>query len=297
MKNLGIPIFYFHIIKKCMNVAILIILLLFSLDFLISTVSNIEDFSKGISVWTILKSFAKDSYIGVVDYFEIAMLLSALISLSLFKEANNLEALRSAGTSPIKIILITAISPFILSIIFILGESLISKNLSHQSRPNNDWAQTNTAIIKTNEESSLILLHDKNLSVKAVAKTHNGGSKMDLIINKDQKYTNEILNISFNDNLDEFPTNYLFKTREILFLPFTTLSIIFLASIFIFNVNRSFGVGRAIFIGVMFGFVYSICKDLLVAIFNTYNLPVLIAILILPLTAMSAGIYWLKRAG
>ena len=75
-----------------------------------------------------IQNTAIESFEGLLSYFEMIMLLSVLITLSIFKQANNIAILQSFGQSPLKISMIAACAPLILSFLFIGFSLLIPSN-------------------------------------------------------------------------------------------------------------------------------------------------------------------------
>ena len=60
-----------------------------------------------------------------------------------------------------------------------------------------------------------------------------------------------------------------------IFLPLSIIAVIFLAGSLMFGMTRSGGVGRQIIIGISFGLIYDLVKDLSIASFLTYQWPIL----------------------
>ena len=66
-----------------------------------------------------IQNIAIESFEGLLSYFEMIMLLGVLITLSTFKQANNIAILQSFGQSPLKISMIAACAPLILSFLLL----------------------------------------------------------------------------------------------------------------------------------------------------------------------------------
>ena len=78
-------------------------------------------------------------------------------------------------------------------------------------------------------------------------------------------------------------------------LPVSIIAIIFLAGSLMFDSSRLGGVGRQIIIGISFGLIYDLMKDLSVASFLTYQWPILIAHLLPIMIIFGIGTYKFKR--
>lgn len=114
---------YKHIFLRCFFISLLTLVVFFVLDFVISLITE----SSGFSMLQI-QNTAIESFEGLLSYFEMIMLLGVLITLSTFKQANNIAILQSFGQSPLKISMIAACAPLILSFLFIGFSLLIPSN-------------------------------------------------------------------------------------------------------------------------------------------------------------------------
>ena len=115
-----------------------------------------------------------------------------------------------------------------------------------------------------------------------------------------------------NNNLENFSTHSLLAMKNFflseddlqkidsliyarLLMPLSIMAIIFLAGSLMFNTTRSSGVGRQIIIGISIGFIYDLIKDLSIASFLTYQLPIAIAYF-LPITILlTIGAYKFQK--
>ena len=115
-----------------------------------------------------------------------------------------------------------------------------------------------------------------------------------------------------NNNLENFSTHSLLAMKNFflseddlqkidsliysrLLMPLSIMAVIFLAGSMMFHTSRSSGVGRQIIIGISIGFIYDLIKDLSIASFLTYQLPIAIAYL-LPITILLAiGAYKFQK--
>ena len=80
-----------------------------------------------------------------------------------------------------------------------------------------------------------------------------------------------------------------------IFLPLSIIAVIFLAGSLMFGMTRSGGVGRQIIIGISFGLIYDLVKDLSIASFLTYQCPILGAHILPIALVISLGLLSYRR--
>ena len=101
------------------------------------------------------------------------------------------------------------------------------------------------------------------------------------------------LRITYQPDKDLQKIDSLIYARVL--LPVSIIAIIFLAGSLMFDSLRSGGVGRQIIIGISFGLIYDLIKDLSIASFLTYQWPILIAHLLPIMILIGIGTYKFKR--
>ena len=255
---------YKHIFLRCFFISLLTLLVFFVLDFVISLITESSGFSMFQIQNTVIESFE-----GLLSYFEMIMLLSVLITLSIFKQANNIVILQSFGQSPLKISMIAACAPLILSFLFI-GFSLLIPSNDVDTYP--QW--------ELEDQSISVLQKDKVISI-------------DFSSNK----INKVLSTTPNDlSANTEPSSVLQKmSSRTLSLPFATLALVLLASIFLYKHQRNFSISQSIFFGIAAGFGYKLISDLFYLGFRSFDLNINLGIFIPPTIALCFSVFFFLR--
>ena len=79
------------------------------LDFSVTLVLELENLNEDMDFYVIFNSVLLEQPHKGMQYLESSMLIGTLIALTIFNQQGNLIFLRSAGFSPIKIVLISGI--------------------------------------------------------------------------------------------------------------------------------------------------------------------------------------------
>ena len=310
-----------HLIKRTFLISALVWLVMLFLDFSVTLVMELENLSYDKSFRTTFNVVLSEQLHKGMQYLESSMLIGTLIALSIFNQQGNLVFLRSAGFSPIKIVLVSGLGPIILSLALIFFDETLFLDLSKKSsilhQPSHSiediqWEITEKNLIglrRLNErDARAIQVVEFNDQQKIIS----FGNYLEGSLINGQLF---LADSNIQQSLD-FPTSFflsnnllenfslhsllgLKKTYLIeedlqkidsliyarLLLPISIIAIIFLAGSLMFNSVRSAGVGRQIIIGISIGFIYDLIKDLSIASFLTYQLPILIAHL-LPITIL-----------
>ena len=90
-----------------------------------------------------------------MQYLESSMLIGTLISLTIFNQQGNLVFLRSAGFSPLKIVLVSGLGPLVFSLALIFLDETLFMNLAKTSK-----------ILNQSDQSAKVIqweMADKNL--------------------------------------------------------------------------------------------------------------------------------------
>ena len=95
---------------------------------------NLADDNSFISIFNVV--LYEQLHKGM-QYLESSMLIGTLIALSIFNQQGNLVFLRSAGLSPLKIVLVSGIGPIILSLALIFFDETLFLDLSQKSKAMN----------------------------------------------------------------------------------------------------------------------------------------------------------------
>jgi len=249
------------------------------------------------------------------------MLIGTLIALTIFNKQGNLVFLRSAGFSPIKIVLVSGLGPIIFSFMLIFFDEILFLDLSKKSKLLNQpfytseevqWEITDKNLIglkRINErevQAIQVVEFDNQQRISSSKNYFEGNIENGKLLITDpttQKIfdfpsssflsSNALENFSLYSLLSlrktYLPDDDLQKINSLIyakvFLPISIIAIIFLAGSLMFDSTRSSGVGRQIILGISIGFIYDLIKDLSIASFLTYQLPMVIAYL-LPITIL-----------
>jgi len=266
-----------------------------------------------------------------MQYLESSMLIGTLIALSIFNQQGNLVFLRSAGFSPLKIVLVSGIGPIILSLALIFFDETLFLDLSKQSKTINQLAESSEVFQWEITEKNLIGLRrldnnkvqdiqiidfNDNQSIASSSAYQEGKlDKGQLIVQGSTTKQSFNFSASFllsNNTLETLSLASLLNLKRTyqldkdlqkinsliyarVLLPVSIIAIIFLAGSLMFDSLRSGGVGRQIIIGISIGLIYDLIKDLSIASFLTYQWPILIAHLVPIMILIGIGAYKFQR--
>ena len=310
-----------HLIKKSFVISAMVWTVMLFLDFSVTLVLELENISAEKDFFTIFSVLLYEQPNKGMQYLESSMLIGTLIALSIFNKQGNLVFLRSAGFSPIKIVLVSGLGPIIFSFMLIFFDETVFLDLSKKSKLLNQPFQSSEEVQWEITDKNLIGLKRINaLEVRAIqvvefdnqqrissSKNYFEGNiengKLLITDPTTQKIfdfpsssflsSNALENFSLYSLLSlrktYLPDDDLQKINSLIyakvFLPISIIAIIFLAGSLMFDSTRSSGVGRQIILGISIGFIYDLIKDLSIASFLTYQLPMVIAYL-LPITIL-----------
>ena len=320
-----------HLIIRSFVISALVWLVMLFLDFAVTLVMELENLSDDTSFLNIFYLVLYEQLHKGMQYLESSMLIGSLISLSIFNQQGNLVFLRSAGFSPLKIVLVSGLGPLILSLVLIfLDETLFM-----------DLAKTSKTLNQPNQSAELIQwgVADKNLI--GLSRLNDSEAEAIRIIefNDQQKIISfnsfkegelddgklQIVDSSYNKTFD-FPASFLLSNNALekfslpalfrlknsyqlnkdlqkidsliysrFLMPISIIAIIFLAGSLMFDNMRSTGVGRQIIIGISLGLIYDLIKDLSIASFLTYQWPILMAHLLPIMILIGVGTYKFQK--
>ena len=103
------------------------------LDFSVTLVMELENLSINQTLSVIFNTVLYEQLHKGMQYLESSMLIGTLIALSIFNQQGNLVFLRSAGFSPLKIVLVLGLGPIILSLALIFLDETLFLDLSKKS--------------------------------------------------------------------------------------------------------------------------------------------------------------------
>ena len=116
------------------------------LDFSVTLVMELENLSINQTLSVIFNTVLYEQLHKGMQYLESSMLIGTLIALSIFNQQGNLVFLRSAGFSPLKIVLISGLGPIILSLALIFLDETLFLDLSKKSNTLSQPIQSAEAI-------------------------------------------------------------------------------------------------------------------------------------------------------
>tara|TARA_B100001027_G_scaffold100304_1_gene68907 strand:- start:993 stop:1988 length:996 start_codon:yes stop_codon:yes gene_type:complete len=320
-----------HLIRKSFLISAMVWTVMLFLDFSVTLILELENLSAEQGFFTIFNILLYEQLHKGMQYLESSMLIGTLIALSILNKQGNLVFLRSAGFSPFKIVLVSGLGPIIFSLILIFFDETLFLDLSKKSKIFNQsfhsteqlqWTITNKNLIglkRINENEvraiQIIEFNDQQRVTSSDNFLEGNLENGELLItdSKSQKiYDFPTSYFISNNNLENFSLHSLLDLKNSylseddlqkidsliyarLLMPLSIMAVIFLAGSLMFHTSRSSGVGRQIIIGISIGFVYDLIKDLSIASFLTYQLPIAMAYL-LPITILLAiGAYKFQK--
>ena len=301
------------------------------LDFSVTLVMELENLADDNSFISIFNVVLYEQLHKGMQYLESSMLIGTLIALSIFNQQGNLVFLRSAGLSPLKIVLVSGIGPIILSLALIFFDETLFLDLSKKSKAMNQptesaevfqWEITEKNLIGLkridNNQAQAIQIIEFNDKQRIASSSSFQEGKFDkdqlvildsptqqsfnfpasVLLSKNVLETlsfSSLLNLkrAYQSDKDLQKIDSLIYARVL--LPVSIIAIIFLAGSLMFDSLRSGGVGRQIIIGISFGLIYDLIKDLSIASFLTYQWPILIAHLLPIMILIGIGTYKFQR--
>jgi len=301
------------------------------LDFSVTLVMELENLADDNSFISIFNVVLYEQLHKGMQYLESSMLIGTLIALSIFNQQGNLVFLRSAGLSPLKIVLISGIGPIILSLALIFFDETLFLDLSKKSKVMDQptesaevfqWEITEKNLIGLkridNNQAQAIQIIEFNDKQRIASSSSFQEGKFDkdqlvILDSPTQQSFNFPASVLLSNNVLEtlsfFSLLNLKRTYQSekdlqkidsliyarMLLPVSIIAIIFLAGSLMFDSLRSGGVGRQIIIGISFGLIYDLIKDLSIASFLTYQWPILIAHLLPIMILIGIGTYKFQR--
>jgi len=295
---------------------------------LVMELENLDDDNGFISIFNVV--LYEQLHKGM-QYLESSMLIGTLIALSIFNQQGNLVFLRSAGLSPLKIVLISGLGPIILSLALIFFDETFFLDLSKKSKTMNQptgsaevfqWeiSEKNLIglrLINSNQAEAIqIIEFNDNQRIASSSSFQEGKLDQGQLVILDSPsqpsfefpssflLSNNVLETFSLSSLLDLKRTYqldkdLQKIDSLIYarvlLPVSIIAIIFLAGSLMFDSLRLTGVGRQIIIGISLGLIYDLTKDLSVASFLTYQWPILIAHLLPIMILIGIGAYKFQR--
>lgn len=330
MNNI-LTIYSRHLVKRTFLISALVWIVMLFLDFSVTLVMELENLADDNGFFSIFNVVLYEQLHKGMQYLESSMLIGTLIALSIFNQQGNLVFLRSAGFSPLKIVLVSGIGPIILSLALIFFDETLFLDLSKQSKTMNQLAESSEVFQWEITEKNLIGLRrldnnkvqdiqiiDFNDNQRIASSSAYQEGKLDkgqLIIQGSTTKQSFNFSASFllsNNALETLSLASLLNLKRTyqldkdlqkinsliyarVLLPVSIIAIIFLAGSLMFDSLRSGGVGRQIIIGISLGLIYDLIKDLSIASFLTYQWPILIAHLVPIMILIGIGAYKFQR--
>ena len=300
------------------------------LDFAVTLVMELENLSNDKSFLNIFNLVLYEQLHKGMQYLESSMLIGTLISLTIFNQQGNLVFLRSAGFSPLKIVLVSGLGPLVFSLALISLDETLFMNLAKTSKILNQsdqsakiqWEMADKNLIGisrlSDSDAEAIRIIEFNEQQKIISfSSFEEGELYDGKLQIVDSPSNETFDFqgSFllsNNVLEKSSLPELFKLKNSyqlekdmqkinsmiyarLLMPISIIAIIFLAGSLMFDNMRSTGVGRQIIVGISLGLIYDLIKDLSIASFLTYQWPILMAHLSPIIILIGIGAYKFQK--
>ena len=320
-----------HLIIRSFAISALVWIAMLFLDFAFTLVMDLENLSEHKKFSTIFNLALYEQLHKGMQYLESSMLIGTLIALSIFNKQGNLVFLRSAGFSPLKIVLVSGLGPLMFSLALIFIDETLFLDLAKKSKIINQPTQSAEVFQWEIAEKNLIGLRRLNDNqVEAIKVIEFNGQQKVISFNsfKEGELDDGVLKIvdSPSNKKFDFPASFLLSNNALeklslysllelkntykldkelqkidsliysrLLLPISITAIIFLAGSLMFDNTRSTGVGRQIIIGISLGLIYDLIKDLSIASFLTYQWPILISHLLPIMILIVIGTYKFQK--
>ncbi|MBL6701635.1 LptF/LptG family permease [Gammaproteobacteria bacterium] len=320
-----------HLIKKTFLISALVWIVMLFLDLSVTLVMELENLDDDNGFISIFNVVLYEQLHKGMQYLESSMLIGTLIALSIFNQQGNLVFLRSAGLSPLKIVLISGLGPIILSLALIFFDETFFLDLSKKSKTMNQptgsaevfqWEISEKNLIglrrinSNQAEAIQIIEFNDNQRIASSSSFQEGKLDQGQLVILDSPsqpsfefpssflLSNNVLETFSLSSLLDLKRTYqldkdLQKIDSLIYarvlLPVSIIAIIFLAGSLMFDSLRLTGVGRQIIIGISLGLIYDLTKDLSVASFLTYQWPILIAHLLPIMILIGIGAYKFQR--
>ncbi|MDA9935952.1 LptF/LptG family permease [Gammaproteobacteria bacterium] len=320
-----------HLIKKTFLISALVWIVMLFLDLSVTLVMELENLDDDNGFISIFNVVLYEQLHKGMQYLESSMLIGTLIALSIFNQQGNLVFLRSAGLSPLKIVLISGLGPIILSLALIFFDETFFLDLSKKSKTMNQptgsaevfqWEISEKNLIglrrinSNQAEAIQIIEFNDNKRIASSSSFQEGKLDQGQLVILDSPsqpsfefpssflLSNNVLETFSLSSLLDLKRTYqldkdLQKIDSLIYarvlLPVSIIAIIFLAGSLMFDSLRLTGVGRQIIIGISLGLIYDLTKDLSVASFLTYQWPILIAHLLPIMILIGIGAYKFQR--
>ncbi len=320
-----------HLIIRSFLISVLVWAVMLFLDFAVTLVMELENLSDGKSFPNIFNLVMYEQLHKGMQYLESSMLIGTLISLSIFNQQGNLVFLRSAGVSPLKIVLVSGLGPLLFSLALIFLDEALFMDLAKTSKTLNQPNQSVREIQWEIAEKNLIGLRRLNdrdveairiiefsdqqkiVSFISFAEGELSDGKLEIVDSSTHKTFDFPISFLLSNNfLEKLSLPSLLKLKDSyqlkkdlqkidsliyarLLLPISIIAIIFLAGSLMFNNMRSAGVGRQIIIGISLGLIYDLIKDLSIASFLTYQWPIFMAHFLPIMILIGIGTYKFQK--
>lgn len=201
-----IKIFDIYLIKRSFLISFLILVVFGFLDSIFNLISELENSSNRYDILNIFKYVIFSAPHRLIDYIEGACLLGVMISLGISHQEGNLNVMRSAGKSPLKIVFISSLGALCMVIPYLIFDEVSFRETYNQAE-----VRKNVILQKDNfqnNEVKWIKYEDSYLAFSNIIDNYAYQTKFIKIQDKKVKHTIksnqariEKNNITFEDNL------------------------------------------------------------------------------------------------
>ena len=202
-----------YLIKRSLYFSFSILIIFGILDSIFTFISELEDISSEYNILDICKYVAYSMPHRLIDFIEGACLLGVMLSLGLSHQEGNLNVLRSAGEAPLKIVLISSIGAFLLTISLIIFDEISFRNIYLDAQANKNILSKNEKYNKENE-IKWIKYRDSYLGFSEIINDKIYQAKLISIENKKVTYSIQSDTAEIIDGDIFFENDALFKNFE-----------------------------------------------------------------------------------
>ena len=218
-------IFNSYLIKRSFYFSFFILIIFGILDSIFIFISELENISIQYNIFKIAQFVFGSMPHRLIDFIDGACLLGVMISLGISHQEGNLNVLRSSGQSPLKIVIISSMGAFILSLSLVFLDEIgfqklylnAKANKSVSAKINSSFKETNW--IKHNQSflSYEDIIEDKIYKVRFI-KTAN--KKIEYYIKSDiASFSIDQIFFEENTQIKSFKDNQAFSNYETFIIP------------------------------------------------------------------------------